>query len=669
MRWANKQTFLGPFLLLTVCTLAFGLFIPQLGFYYDDWPTVFYTYTDDTEGLVKNFSYDRPYSVWTYYLIGRFGANPIVWHTAALLLRWLIVLAMAWSIKPLWPNHSKKILYTALIFAVYPGYTFQPSAVIFAPHLAAYLLFFISIGAMARWATDVERPRGFASIAIVASALQLFTLEYYAGLELIRPVYLWILFSNSRGAKTNARGVLRYWWPFAVLLAAWFIWRLVLFNPQVEPFPLVIIDEIRSNPISGFRAFTRMGIQDFVHSFVAVWADLARPALFSLQTAIDRLTWLVALLGGVLVASITLIFSRPEKAAQKEEAKFVKQSFALGMSAFVLGLIPIWVIGEPITQGGYWQRYILIGLFGLAMILTSILCFFVSRDRNRAILITLLAALAISGHVRQTENYRQDWEVQRDFYWQLFWRAPSIEDETALVSFDRLSWQMTDPLTSYAINTLYAKSVASNARLWNFELNRTLTVNNVREGRNLVSQFRGLSFSTGTGDDLVFYHKLDDGCLWILTPEHVDNSYLPDENRELVAASNVTNVLSQPITLPSESVFGEEPAHAWCYYFEKASLAAQEEDWERVVWLYTVAEDQDLKANYGIEWLPLLDAYLRLKDWNSALDLSARIHRMHARNDAMVCTSWVSIALDDAGAQPYLEEAIETARCETVTNE
>jgi hypothetical protein len=659
----KKAGFYLPLGFLIICVLAFGLFIPQLGFYYDDWLPIFYTYTDDAEGLINHFSYDRPYSVWVYYVIGRLGTNPLAWHTTALLLRWLIVLAMVWSIKPLWPKHSEKILYAGLIFAVYPGYTFQPLSVTFAPHLAAYLLFFISLGAMARWATGDKRNKAFALLAIATSGVQLFALEYYAGLELIRPLYLWILFNNSQGQGANVRRVVRFWWPFAALLVAWFIWRLVLFDPRIEPYPRVIIDEIRKNPINGFRTFVRMGIQDFVHSLVTVWTDLVRPTLFSLQTAIDRLAWFVALLAGVLVVGATLIFSRSEKLNQNEEGKFVNQSLALGLSAFIFGLIPIWAIGEPITQGGYSQRYILIGMFGLALTLTSVICFFVSREPNRAILVTLLAAHAISGHVRETENYRRDWEIQRDFYWQLFWRAPVIEDETALVSFDRLSWQMADPLTGSALNVLYSKEAAPNAKLWNFELNRTLTVNNIREGRNLIMHYRGLNFSTGSSGDLVFYYKPADGCLWVLTPEHVNNNYLPIENRELVAASNTTNILPQPITPPAESVFGEEPAHDWCYTFEKASLAEQLGNWEEVISLYAAAEEQGFKASYGIEWLPLLRAHLSLKDWDTALKLSDRIHRMHARNDAMVCTSWRSIAPGEAGIQRFLDEANEIARC------
>jgi hypothetical protein len=37
LRFSDK-TF--PFLFLTVCLLAYGIFIPWLGFYWDDWPVI-----------------------------------------------------------------------------------------------------------------------------------------------------------------------------------------------------------------------------------------------------------------------------------------------------------------------------------------------------------------------------------------------------------------------------------------------------------------------------------------------------------------------------------------------------------------------------------------------------------------------------------------------------
>jgi len=36
-----------------------------------------------------------------------------------------------------------------------------------------------------------------------------------------------------------------------------------------------------------------------------------------------------------------------------------------------------------------------------------------------------------------------------------------------------------------------------------------------------------------------------------------------------------------------EDIFGKEPPHTWCYYYEKAELARQAGDWEQVAKLET----------------------------------------------------------------------------------
>src|SRR3990170_7438921 len=174
---------LQPLLFLLVCILAFGLFIPFLGFYWDDWPTIFYTYNQRVAQLVTHFSYDRPFSVWGYWLIGRLGTAPLTWHLAALLVRWGCVVALAWALKPLWPKNSRTILFVGLLFAIYPGYYLQPSSVIFSSHLFAYLFFFISLGAMGRAAARQEGFWSYAAIGLAAAAVHMFTLEYFVGLE------------------------------------------------------------------------------------------------------------------------------------------------------------------------------------------------------------------------------------------------------------------------------------------------------------------------------------------------------------------------------------------------------------------------------------------------------------------------------------------------------
>lgn len=632
-----------PFLLLFVCFVAFGLFIPFLGFYWDDWPTIFYTYNHRFSQLVNHFSYDRPFSIWAYWLVGQFGTSPIIWQVAALLLNWATALGLVWALTPLWPGHNKKILYIALLFAVYPGYYVQPSSVIFTPHLAALALFLLSLGAMGR---AILKPNwGYTLLGLGAAVAHMFTVEYFVGLELIRPLYIWVLLSNNRSkTKPTVKETGRLWAPFAAIFTAWVVWRLFLLKLPSEPYPLVLISELRSDPISALGHFLLTIVLDLQYTFVQVWANLLQPMLASLSTRFGIANLFVCITAaGIVFFVLSNLSARAAKTkARQADVVLARQGLALGLAAFVLGMFPIWAIGETIIQGEYNLRYILVGMMGSALVVGSILIFFVPARIHRILLVSLLVAVALGSHIQNAEDYRRDWQAQRNFYWQLFWRAPSIQTNTALVSFDRISTYLGDPMTGNALNILYPSAGdAPSVGLWNFELNRSLTVNSIAASEPLENDYRGLTFSAEAGDAVVFYYLPADGCLWMLSPLNSANDYLPFENRELVAHSNLERVVEKNNGYsPPTHIFGSEPARSWCYYFEKADLAGQQGKWTTVIELMQEAQQLELEPNYGIEWLPLVEAYAEEGQLNEATELSQHIHGMHSRNDGMLCATW-----------------------------
>jgi hypothetical protein len=126
-----------------------------------------------------------------------------------------------------------------------------------------------------------------------------------------------------------------------------------------------------------------------------------------------------------------------------------------------------------------------------------------------------------------------------------------------------------------------------------------------------------------------------------LTPLDVDNAYLPIEDRDLVAFSNINNILPTSTPgFPPQHVFGAEPQRGWCYYFEKASLAAQQGDWAGVQSLMGEADSLGLAPSNGIEWLPLLSAHLATGDFAAALALTERVHAFDPKADSMLCAHW-----------------------------
>ena len=66
----------------------------------------------------------------------------------------------------------------------------------------------------------------------------------------------------------------------------------------------------------------------------------------------------------------------------------------------------------------------------------------------------MVALLAIF-HLRTGNEYARIWDQQRDFYWQLAWRAPSVQPNTAILSEEELFSNQGGFSISAALNALY----------------------------------------------------------------------------------------------------------------------------------------------------------------------------------------------------------------------
>jgi hypothetical protein len=77
-------------------------------------------------------------------------------------------------------------------------------------------------------------------------------------------------------------------------------------------------------------------------------------------------------------------------------------------------------------------------------------------------------------------------------------------------------------------------------------------------------------------------------------------------------------------------VFGSEPARKWCYFFEKAELALQNEDWNAILNLAKDVETQKLHPNERLEWMPFLQGYAVTGDEGRFTDTMAKITSVEA---------------------------------------
>ena len=116
-------------------------------------------------------------------------------------------------------------------------------------------------------------------------------------------------------------------------------------------------------------------------------------------------------------------------------------------------------------------------------------------------------------------------------------------------------------------------------------------------------------------------------------------------------------------------MIGAEPQHGWCYFFEKADLARQLEDWAEVTRLGDQAQAAGFQpdtpgANSPYEWLPFIEGLGRSGRWQEAADLTRQADVVDPAYRAMLCEVWVNgFAGQEAASQGVIEPVRQSLGC------
>lgn len=639
-----------PLALLLLCTLSFGLLIPWLGYYWDDWPVILMTRLQDAQGFWNFYQYDRPFSAWTYILSAPvLGSSPLPWHVFTLLLRWATVWGMWWSLLLLWPNRKREVTWMAFLFAIYPSFLQQPVSVAFSQHWITYLLFFVSIGSMLQ---GLRSPRWFlplTALSMVTCALHLFTMEYFIGLEILRPALLWIASSPEiSNPRQRLVKTIKVWLPYLGIIGVFIIWRAFFLElAGDDPNSLALLSNIRSQPLATIINFLQLIVQDFMQIMAGAWTQTIQPALVSLTSAFFLMTLAASVVGGILVgfylARLNVVPIEHDQADQ-----WRKQALILGLAAIFLGFLPVWVTERQAIEGLYGSRFTLGAMFGISIFLIGILDWFSPRQIPKIVLISVLVGFAISFHLTNTNDYRWSWINQKRFYWQLYWRAPSIKPDTAIISDGELFPFVGLYSTSTGLNLLYPQPEGRDSMAyWFYSMGRGLfrQVPELLAGKKLKTSFRTFNFSGSSKDSLVIYYEPAEGrCLWVLSPEDQDLRDLPELTLSILPVSNLDRIEPESSSpdYPPTQVFGQELDHTWCYYFQKADLARQAGDWDRIVELGEEARQQGFQTDHFRETKPFIEAYAHSGDWNGAEDWTMLLNPK-GLNVVSVCKLWLEL--------------------------
>ncbi|NMB89469.1 MAG: hypothetical protein GYA17_14010 [Chloroflexi bacterium] len=666
IRSLRFRSYTVPLALLLLCIGAFGILLPTLGYYWDDWAKILVSRLHGLSGYWAYYAEDRPYSAWTHIVFTAIlGARPLAWQIFQFVLIWLSAWAMYWALSRLWPRMRWHAAAVALLFVVYPAFQQQPVSLTFHQQWLQYLFYLLSLGCMIQAVRRPERALAWTALSLLLAAGQLLVTEYFAPLELLRPLLLWLLVAQVRpGASLRQRLVdtLRRYAPYAVGILIYGVWRLFFIQLSGDdPYKAETLYGLISQPIPTLANLARVMVQDSLSMLVSTWAPVfttGRIDSFSLMNA------MILVVSAALGVAVFVYLLRLEQEPYEDERKrWVVQAALVGLVAVFLGASPAWLTGREVVWDFHSDRYAMPALFGASLLWVACLEWIAPGRAQKAALLGLMIGLAGGYHLHTAADYRRIWQNQLSVYWQLYWRAPAVAPGTALMFEDEPFPNQGLFSTSAAINLLYPQPEdRQDLAYWVYVLKPRFENPDVDPlSLGFHTQFRTLVFNGGSPNVLLFsYNPGLSQCVWLLSPDDVTDPTLSGLLKRYLPASNPALVSSDPAGwVPPADMFGAEPAHQWCYYYQKADLARQLGDWEQVAALQEEAHGKGYaievtESSEPREWMPFLEADLHLGRLEEANQLTSAIYAIDPVYQAQLCSIWQR-ASDGAAPPSELE--------------
>lgn len=635
----KHESALSTLLLILICSLTYGLFLTQWGFYWDDYASVF-VYQVHGSGIFEDWfgGQARPIGgILSGAIWDAGGINPLVWHVLNFGLYTLAVILFWRILRLLWREHPAWTTLVALLFAVYPSYHLRPIGISFNLILGlviALLSFWLSLMAVQR------KNHLLAWLAALLIPVHVLIYEQNLGYEALRPLAMWMLVGFSWQALR--RVVLPLWIPSVIASAGTLIYRFVIFEPDetygsynqlslsldsiilavkrsvAEPFEMLIVD--------WWRVPARVFLEHDI--------DLDRPALLS-------------------VIGLGLVLAYVWRFQNDVPLRIRYPVVGIGILLAMMGglLLLVHLVGREVTEG-FNSRWALTPSPLAALVLGIVVTRLVKTPAFAHLILAIGVLVGMLSQMGIGQIYADDWELRRELGWQMHWRAPDIEPDTLIVIlFGEHTLAFDREITDYEVAT-HANFYYFGERYpwigggdWQSML-ALLASDAPRQGRwgtgirASESIFRDWQFDWE--NTLIFAY--DGGCLLTATPQLSTAARPIPSLQALQFLHNPAVIRDTPLSdaTPPDAIVAPEPLHGWCFYYQQIQWALQFGQVEQAAELAAQARRLGFAPVHSIEWLPVIEAFNRTGQESEAEKLLA------------------SIALDNANAHQYA--------CETLKN-
>jgi hypothetical protein len=634
------KKYLPPLYLLALAFTAYGLFFWQRGFYWDESPWSWIYYRLGPAMLTQTFSTSRPFWGMIYQvMLPLVGPYPARWQLLVILVHWLAAVQVWWLLRQLWPNQERLAFITSALFLVYPGLGQNFLGLMYTHFYIVLNALLLSFNLSLLAVTNQRRRVPLTVAALLFSLVNLLTMEYFYFMELGRLLLFWLVLRGE--PKRLQKSALRFS-PYLLLMISVTLWRAFFFKNQNTSYSFTLLKDLQANPVSALSELVTNVLRSFWTTIPQAWAMIFVPA----DASVLGPRTLAVVIAVLVAAGVGLgwVVARWPKPASGESVAYAEW-FGLASVLWILAGGSFWLVGLVPELKFSTDRFTLPFMLGSSLFIAGLVGLLRKWPRLQIAALAVLIGFSAAHHQQLDASFRHDWEVQRGLFNQMSWRIPGLKKESILLSNDLPVLYSSDNSLTGPLNWMYSPPGEMNTILYFASIRVGTTLPDLTPGQPNVLDYRGPIFHGNTSNILVINFE-PPGCLRVIDPyvEEV-NRLLPEAVRDATPYSNLSVILFDQQAVRPEQLYGAEPEHGWCYYFERADLARQMGDWAEVVRLGDIAFKLDDHPNDPVERFVFIEGYAHAGDWARAQELSTESYRVSRDYlGPMLCRLWTRIA-------------------------
>ena len=620
-----------PLLLLVIMACTFAIQLPQLGFYLDDWVSIAAFDQGGEEGLIAfGINDSRPFAAWvTAQFFKVIGTGVLQWQLITLFWRFAAALTCFHLLIGIWPKQRQTAGFIALFFGVFPYFRHQAICIAYFMILMQYFVILLSFLLTVKALRTEKKPLKYLLffLSYLTSLFHLTCLEYYLSLEAARLILIFVVIKKRDGTdfwKTAKKAILTYI-PYILILAFILVYRFI-YIPSLSKDVRQVNMFTKYHGLNIIWHFLGLFLQYLTEAILGVWYRSINPSSIDLTMRNAQMGLGLGILAAGLVFFVLYkSFSKNEK----YETDLYEMLF-LGAAAMMLGFLPGMAIDiSPASSSNYQDRYLIPSFWGIAIFSVSLIALVFKNRIIRSLALSMLICIAVFFQIQNSYMYRYSWKYQQQFQWQMKWRVPDLEENTALVSDGVIASFMGGWADSSMILEMYGKHKGVKPTpYWYFNVGEDNYLNVIGTDEPLYIKSKMYEFIADSENILLITKPEYGKCAWVVDESDIDNPFLETPVFQYIPHQNKSRIILESDHRLPEDIFGTDYIHDWCYYFEKADLAFDRQDYTEALRLYDELTANSVVYGNPTEFRPFIKSAAYAGEWDKALELTELANAM-----------------------------------------